>query len=216
MNIVKVTDEKYDYICKFVQFLNENGKVDYDLSGKWIDEGIKFMKENGFIFDRFHLRLGDRHLWKVEIDKDVLFVKEIDLRKNKGTKVIFTFDDWCNGEIKDDTGEKVKGVDPLCIMLVYIVQEAMKQDVIFVEETNRRYTGKKSSNKGNTDKVYTLEQCIRKYARHINHCKHVITCEHWEVRGHYRHLKNGKTVYVKPFEKGRNRNSRLKDKVYTL
>lgn len=34
----------------------------------------------------------------------------------------------------------------------------------------------------------------KKYKRH---------CEAWGVRGHYRHLKNGKTIFIKPFIKGK-------------
>lgn len=34
---------------------------------------------------------------------------------------------------------------------------------------------------------------------------HVITCESWEVSGHYRTYKNGKKVWIKPYRKGKNR-----------
>lgn len=34
----------------------------------------------------------------------------------------------------------------------------------------------------------------------------VITCLCWGVRGHERHLSNGKTVFVKPYQKGKERN----------
>ena len=39
----------------------------------------------------------------------------------------------------------------------------------------------------------TNEDEVRQYTRH---------CEAWQVRGHYRHCKNGKVVFVKPFVKG--------------
>ena len=38
-------------------------------------------------------------------------------------------------------------------------------------------------------------------------------CEAWHVRGHYRHLKNGKVVYVRPHMKG---TGRAKDSMYKL
>lgn len=43
-------------------------------------------------------------------------------------------------------------------------------------------------------------------------------CQCWNVRGHYRHYKNGKVVYIKPFEKGNNRtkNSAKPRKKYNL
>ena len=36
---------------------------------------------------------------------------------------------------------------------------------------------------------------------------HVYTCPVWEVRGHMRHYKSGKTVYVAPYRKGKERDS---------
>lgn len=36
---------------------------------------------------------------------------------------------------------------------------------------------------------------------------HVYTCPVWEVRGHMRHYKTGKTVYVAPYRKGKERDS---------
>ena len=36
---------------------------------------------------------------------------------------------------------------------------------------------------------------------------HTITCENWGVAGHWRHYKSGKTVWIKPYRKGRKRNN---------
>ena len=36
--------------------------------------------------------------------------------------------------------------------------------------------------------------------------KHIIKCPAWGVRGHPRHLKSGRVVYIKPYVKGKNRN----------
>lgn len=45
---------------------------------------------------------------------------------------------------------------------------------------------------------------------------HKITCPCWSVRGHYRTYKNGKKVFVKPFEKGKERGKVApKQHVYT-
>lgn len=35
--------------------------------------------------------------------------------------------------------------------------------------------------------------------------RHNITCPAWKVRGHYRHYKNGKIIYIHPFVKGEKR-----------
>lgn len=42
-------------------------------------------------------------------------------------------------------------------------------------------------------------------ASKIRSRKIVRVAECWSVRGHYRHYKSGKVVYIKPFEKGTNK-----------
>ena len=52
---------------------------------------------------------------------------------------------------------------------------------------------------------YTWEyENPRSFSRH---------CEAWGVRGHYRHYKNGKVIFIKPYVKG---SGRLKDSLYEL
>ena len=47
--------------------------------------------------------------------------------------------------------------------------------------------------------------------------KHIIRCGKWPVRGHYRHYKSGKVVFIKQFEKGKNRNTGKKtDRTYIV
>ena len=42
-------------------------------------------------------------------------------------------------------------------------------------------------------------------------------CEDWEVRGHWRHYKNGKTIFINSYHKGVKRNEGIeKDKTYTI
>lgn len=36
--------------------------------------------------------------------------------------------------------------------------------------------------------------------------KHIIKCPAWGVRGHPRHLKSGRVIYIKPYKKGKQRN----------
>ncbi len=45
----------------------------------------------------------------------------------------------------------------------------------------------------------------------------IYMCEDWEVRGHWRHYKNGKKVFINSYHKGVKRNEGIeKDKTYTL
>ena len=65
------------------------------------------------------------------------------------------------------------------------------------------------------EKSYTFEN-LKKMSR--THLKHVFSCLCWGVRGHYRHMKSGKVIFIQPFKKGKERNnmSALREKEYQL
>ena len=45
---------------------------------------------------------------------------------------------------------------------------------------------------------------------------HKIHCELWGVRGHYRHYKSGKVVFIEAYQKGKKRNTKKLDKTYVV
>ena len=50
-----------------------------------------------------------------------------------------------------------------------------------------------------------------------NHTRNAMKCPCWGVRGHYRHYKSGKVIFVKEYKKGKERaNTEPKDKIYTV
>lgn len=69
--------------------------------------------------------------------------------------------------------------------------------------------------KADGNKTYLFRDIV-KYVEHKRQReKHNITCECWGVRGHYRHYKSGKVVFIHEYEKGRKRNEiKAKDKTY--
>jgi hypothetical protein len=219
---------------KFMNIIKLN-KDDAILISKWnateksidsLNDINEHLKNYGFLFNEFRLFVGDHWLYKVEVDKDVFSIKQINLENHVGNKFIYSFEEY-NEQVFKEISNRIINREKcdyelynfICVFnfVNYVIYKAMNQEMVLIEETERRYTksnGSKAVSK--KDKVYSLTDCVRKYARHINHCKHIFTCEHWEVRGHYRHYKSGKTVYIKPFEKGKNKDAELKDKVYTL
>lgn len=52
--------------------------------------------------------------------------------------------------------------------------------------------------------VYDPHESARQYEKH---------CESWGVRGHYRHYKSGKVVFIQPYTKGK---GRIKETVYQV
>ena len=60
------------------------------------------------------------------------------------------------------------------------------------------------------NKIYLFDDIVRYVAENYTspHGSHKVTCPCWEVRGHYRHYKSGKVVFVPAYRKGKQ-----KDKV---
>lgn len=76
-----------------------------------------------------------------------------------------------------------------------------------VEEANK--TGNKYISRPITIKNITIRYVYEPHpTRKINY-----TCEAWNVRGHYRHYKTGKIIYVKPYIKG---SGKVKNTTYII
>jgi len=54
------------------------------------------------------------------------------------------------------------------------------------------------------ERTYTFEKLDKLSKSHI---KHIFKCLCWGVRGHVRHYKSGKVVFIQPFKKGKERNN---------
>lgn len=224
MNKVYVTEQDmYD----IAHFLND-GQFD------WVVIAGAYLEQYGFIFNQFNLYVDKYWLYKVEVDEDVIYVNRISLEDRKSTKTICTFREF----VKEYTKSRKEGPSDVfgryqyaherhdnlyystlhvIEFIVYVIMKSLEERVEEIVEPRVRETStKRQYTKSNSDRIYSLTQCIRKYAKHVNHCKHVIKCEHWQVRGHLRHYKNGKVVYVKPYEKGTNKEAPLKDKIYKI
>lgn len=101
----------------------------------------------------------------------------------------------------------------------YIMYKLENREIIFkesVKEHKPRLSEKaiKQSQKNEgKDIILNLEEAIR-YIKKKG--LHKIHCECWGVRGHYRHYKNGKTVFIKAYQKGKKRNEKKVDKTYIV
>lgn len=115
--------------------------------------------------------------------------------------------------VSRETGEKQPRMHSFvfvnCILQNYIVYHGM--DALFdVEEkeahqrVHKAQKGKKRKPTVRLYKCYTLKKDWESAPRLKQPIKY--TCPAWGVRGHIRHLKNGKEVYVRPCVKGKDRN----------
>ena len=75
--------------------------------------------------------------------------------------------------------------------------------------TKRKYSHEHRISTAN-NKIYLYDDIVRYVAENYtgSHGSHKVTCPCWEVRGHYRHYKSGKVVFVPAYRKGKQ-----KDKV---
>lgn len=74
----------------------------------------------------------------------------------------------------------------------------------------------KSSNCSNENRVYKVnlnDHVIYEYEPSNVHREFTRHCEAWSVRGHYRQYKSGKTIFIKPYIKGK---GRLSQKQYVM
>lgn len=113
--------------------------------------------------------------------------------------------------LKDGKKEKViKEIEYIHNFTMYFIEYIMThggekklKDKPNVKENKEQNGKKKRKKKNSRQTIYLLEEIVEYANSGIG--KHEVTCPCWQVRGHYRHYKNGKTVFIKSFYKGKRR-----------
>ena len=206
-------------------------------------EYFKHILENGFVFNEFTLVWTGYYIYKVKLieteDKGYTFhVKRI-WKMNDGThkhnEIDFEIQDylenigWAMKELKDRTVRSMMvnqdlmketwsaDVLPVMMFMMYVLHNSINREVIEAGVTTRQYKPMKERKYNPPkNKVYKLIDVVRKYEKHINKNKRHMNCDYWEVKGHFRHYKSGKVVWVKPHSKGKNKEGVAEDRVYKL
>lgn len=182
--------------------------------------------EKGFLFNEFTLILeGFGFIYKIKIEgykeNQKIYIKEIMTKKDgiltKTTKTKTTFPEvlekiteMLKSNAKAKTYEDIKNYKdasllPPILFMQYAVKKAMNREYKEMPVTDKVYKPINERKTYKKKEEYKLFEVIRRYERHINNSRHKMTCERWDVKGHFRHYKNGKVVYVKPYEKGKGR-----------
>lgn len=98
-------------------------------------------------------------------------------------------------------------------VMVYVL--STPRDKIEINSSNDgsvKKNNEKISRKNKNETVYLLSEIVE-YVHDNNFLSqnkstHKINCECWGVRGHYRHYKSGKVVFVKEYKKGKDRDKK--------
>lgn len=127
----------------------------------------------------------------------------------------FTNDEIVNEIIRTFRAE----VDFIIQLKQYVMNESYKRTTVtkeIVSRDSKSNDNKKNRKFKNDSPTYLLKDIVEYVSS--NHRNIKFTCECWNVRGHFRHYKNGKIVWIDSYEKGKNRNSSItiKERNYTI
>ena len=93
----------------------------------------------------------------------------------------------------------------VCIMMMGL--ERQRTQIKRHEHKNKKNETSAQSTNHRKNKVFLLDDIVEYISDNYIESKehHEIQCPCWEVRGHYRHYKNGNVVFVSAYKKGKNR-----------
>lgn len=95
----------------------------------------------------------------------------------------------------------------------YIMKKLDNRTIVIRSSKNYKTSNKHNKKVYKKKNIFLLDDVINYISAPRG--THNITCESWQVRGHYRRYKNGKVVFVRPYKKGKNRNKDV-DRLYIL
>ncbi len=116
---------------------------------------------------------------------------------------------------------QIKAECSVIVWFCYYIMTA-KREKIVKKSAPKKQSDHKAQNKNQRDKKIFLFNEIIEYVNEnrpnrTNQSKSSMKCPCWGVRGHYRHYKSGKVVFVKEYKKGKERaNKEPKSKTYTI
>lgn len=222
MNIVKINIIELDEMMRLPKDENEYKK-------SWTHIFTK-----GFIWNEFILKIKElKQTYKIKIenieDEQIIFIKKIQndeygiaIKTYKYKITISEYLDKLLKFVKNSKNKTLKelykqndefiDIFPPMAFMEYVIRESPKRTYEYIEtkekQKNKIEYKQNKRKPNNNKKEYGLLDCIKIYQKKEGiRKKYEITCESWEVRGYFRHYKNGKTIWVKPFKKGKNKNN---------
>lgn len=125
-------------------------------------------------------------------------------------------------EVLYDKEKLRREVNLYYVILIGCVSYIMLQerDIIYKDRQPKEVKpeNKRSIREKHKETLYLLNDII-KYNGEVKAAAkhHKINCESWNVKGHYRHYKSGKVVFIAEYKKGKNReNKDTEDREYRL
>lgn len=217
MNIIKIPLEHKMFNIEFsgnlLNFIYDEFALIYTLKDEMVLGFTIFFNSNGGDISgtEIHLvRQGNEWI------KDIAYQIKLDESTYDGMDV------YCSSKEKKYTQIGHDVAQLVCRTMVYIMntpRDKIIKSKLPKEEKEEIWEKTKITN-SNADKIYLLDEIVE----YVNESgltilsgKHIINCPCWSVRGHYRHYKSGKTIFIKNYEKGKEkRKNNPKEKIYKV
>lgn len=192
--------------------------------------------DKGFVFDKFTLvceplkntykisieGTGDNqiiHMKRIWKDRqDLAHTENLDLTVDKIFSMYATLlKDFSKQGYKAAIGNANVDILLPFHFMQYVIYSHLHRTIEYIEPVERKAATKKARHASRPlNHEYSLTDCIKIYNhKNKNRKQYEFTCNAWPVRGYLRHNKNGTTTWVKPFTKGKDRNS-LKNTNYKI
>ncbi len=210
--------------------------IEVPIDHKMFSESFSGSIDN-FIFDDFVLLFTKQE--DIEIALRVFFKCENGDITGTQIYLVKLHEDWIKNicyevELSD---EKECGFNVFCnsddekyLNIGFYITEISFKTMLYIMNTPRnrvvkpkkKHKAESNSKTGNirNDKIYLLDDIVEYVNENgfSNQKKrnHIMDCPCWSVRGHYRHYKSGKVIFVKSYKKGKNKDMDPKTSIYTL
>lgn len=215
MNIIEISSD-HEMFSKELSgeldnFIYDEFGISLETDGK-VDIGLCVFFEKGFIGTQICLAVLNN-----EAVKDVYYDIYFSDKNNDGMEVMCNKNEHRYLNMGHDLAQLVLRV------ILYIMttprEKIVKTKIQNEVKENANIESKKKPSAEN--KVYLLDEIVD----YVNENgltiqssgTHKINCPCWSVRGHYRHYKSGKVVFVKNYKKGKERGKiNPQNKTYTI
>lgn len=186
---------------------------------------------SNFIYDEFSLLFTKKN--KLSLGVTVFFISDNGDISGTEIHLVFLNGNWIkdifyeiklNEKSENEFDVYCSSFDEKYVNIGFEIAQIVIRTMVYIMNTPRDTllkpkiakeivkTQNKTENNGKNRKVYLLDEIV-KYVNDngfavSSNGTHKINCPCWSVRGHYRHYKSGKVVFIKNYEKGKERGSK--------
>jgi hypothetical protein len=211
--------------------------IEIPCNHKMFDKTFSGSFEN-FIFDDFalwltkkgNIELGLRvfleckngditgtQIYLVKLHED--WVEDIFYEVELSNETEYGYNVFCNSDDKRYLNIGFDIAELVFKTILYIMNTARNRIVKSKKKTKLLHTNKTKIQ--SNDKIYLLDDIVEYVNENgfseFSNEKHIINCPCWSVRGHYRHYKNGKVIFVKSYQKGKEKGkAKPKENIYMI